>query len=271
MLFLILIGILAGILAGLLGIGGGLVIVPAMLWWLQQQGVQPDAAIQIAIATSLASMLLTSLGSLLAHQRRGAVHWHYLFKYAPMVMLGAWLGSISVAKIAYYGFGQALIIGFAIFAIITAYGLWKKKQKAVSNQPTSNQPPQIHYKAYPDIPIGLVVGHLSSLLGTGGGSLNAPYFHWRSLPMAHSVGTAATCGYPLALSATAGFAIQNIDIQPNMPLIGSIAWQAAIWIGISGFICAPFGVKLAHLLPEQILRKVFATALLLLALKLITF
>ena len=272
MLFLLFTGAIAGILAGLLGIGGGLVIVPAILFWLQQQGLESNSAIQIAIATSLASMLLTSLGSLIAHNSRQAVHWRYTLRYAPFIMFGAWVGSLTVSHITRIGMGKWLIVGFAIFAIFTAYQLLKKKPKPTAPSSDLSNPAPIHFKWQIDSIIGIAIGHLSSLLGIGGGSLNAPYFHWRGLPMAHAVGTAATCGYPLAIAGTFGFLLQPTAITAtttSSEMIGSVAISAATVIGLTGFLFAPMGAKLAHALPEQRLRQVFAILLVVLAIVLI--
>lgn len=268
MLFLLLTGIIAGILAGLLGIGGGLVVVPAMLWWLYQQGVDQNFAIQIAIATSLASMLLTSLGSLMAHHKKGAVHWQYVLRYAAFVMLGAWLGSFTVAALAAQNLGIWLIIVFALFALFTAYQLLRKKTpQAAPSRPAGGRA-GMTFKSWPDIPIGILIGHFSSLVGIGGGSLNAPYFHWRGLSMVHAVGTAACCGYPLALAGTAGFLLRPVSVVTDDLLLGSIAVNAALIIGATGFIFAPLGAGIAHRLPEQRLRQIFAVLLILLAIKL---
>lgn len=259
----IITGLTAGLLAGLLGIGGGLVIVPVLVLVFSQAGLGAGEAVHIAIATSIASILLTAIGSIISHHHRGAVVWRFLWRYLPWIAIGAWSASFTVDYLADLLNGQVLIGLFVGFAVLTALKLWRAKTRLNTDPSTEVLP-----FAWPqDAGIGLLIGHLSTLLGIGGGSMNAPYFHWRGVRMPVAVGTAAACGYPLALAAALGFAWQSIPINPdlNMPLLGSINWRAALLIGGCGLVAAPFGAWLAHRLPELALRRVFASILLVLA------
>lgn len=262
---LIITGVIAGTLAGLLGIGGGLVIVPVLVVALLQQGVAAGDAVHIAIATSLASILLTAIGSVVSHHRRQAVLWPFMLRYLPWVALGAWSASFTVNYLSGLLDGKVLIGLFVLFALVTAYKLWQAKPRSQylpNNETLAFNWPQ-------DASIGLLIGHLSAVLGIGGGSMNAPYFHWRGVRMPVAVGTAAACGYPLALGGVLGFMWQRLNVPADIALLGAIYWQAAVIIGFFGLLAAPFGAHLAHRLPEQVLRRVFALLLILLAIRML--
>ncbi len=268
-ILLIILGLVAGLLAGLLGIGGGLVIVPVIaLSAMSHFDLANGQAMHMAVATSIASILLTALGSIITHHRHGAIRWRFLLRYTPWIAAGAWLATISVEFLSSVLNGWLLIGLFVMFAFITAVKLW------FSSNTTHRIEPHILNFSWPqDAFIGFLIGHLSALLGIGGGSMNAPYFNGRGVPMQVAVGTAAACGYPLALAAALGFAWQAFPGANdfNAPLLGTIHWQAALIIGISGLLAAPFGAHLAHRLPEQLLRRIFSVLLLVLAARMLWF
>jgi len=264
---LVLSGLFAGLLAGLFGIGGGLVIVPVIaLLAVSHLGLSTGEAIHVAIATSITSILLTALGSIIAHHRRAAVHWQFLWRYTPWIAAGAWLATYTVALLSGIFNGRLLIGLFIVFALYTAIKLWRHQ----ANSATSKSQ-RLDFNWPQDAGIGFIIGHISALLGIGGGSMNAPYFNWRGIPMSAAVGTAAACGYPIALAAALGFALQSLpgDADTSGALLGAIYWQAALLIGSCGLLAAPFGARLAHRLPEDTLRKVFAVFLLLLAIRML--
>ena len=248
-LFLI-IGLGAGLLAGLLGIGGGLLIVPSLSLLLARGGLSWADAVHVAVATSMASIVLTGAGSALAHHRRGAVRWQRVAWLAPGLVAGAWLASALAAWIG----GEVLARIFGVFALLVALRLlWPK------------QPPVRAHAATPawmDGGVGIMVGLLSALVGIGGGSLNVPYLNWRGLPMAMAVGTAAACGLPLAGGATLGYTLGPAVAQPGWALLGAVHWPAALALGAAGIVAAPRGAALAHRWPEARLRRVFALLLL---------
>jgi uncharacterized membrane protein YfcA len=205
----------------------------------------------------MASILLTSLGSMLAHHRRGAVRWRFLLRYAPAVMLGAWLGAILVEHIAGWLDGRFLVYAFVVFALLSALQLLRKK----FTHADATAPQRFSFHWMLDLPVALLIGQLSSWLGIGGGSMNAPYFHFRGLPMRSAVGTAAACGFPLALAASIGFAMHHVNAQ-QWPLLGSIFWPGAMIIGATGLSTAALGARLAHSMPERLLKVLFALLLL---------
>lgn len=259
LLLLLCSGAMAGILAGLFGIGGGLLLVPVVAMTAAKTGLDTAVSMQIAVATAMASILLTAIGSVLAHHRRAAIHWHFLSRYAPLVMVGAWSGALVVEHIAGLLDGRLLVYVFVGFALLSAWQLLAQKKPKHEDAAVA-----FHFRWQLDLPVGLLVGHLSAWLGIGGGSMNAPYFHFRGLPMRHAVGTAAACGYPLALAAVIGFTMHDLD-GGDWPLIGAIFWPAALLMGSMGLLSAPLGAKMAHSLPERLLKALFAVLLLALA------
>jgi len=246
----LIIGLGAGLLAGLLGIGGGLLIVPSLSLLLARGGLAWAEAVHIAVASSMASIVLTGAGSALAHHRRGAVRWRRVAWLAPGLVAGGWLGSALADWIG----GEALARIFAVFALLVALRLlWPGRPVALAGRVTP---------VWMDGGTGIVVGLLSALVGIGGGSLNVPYLNWRGLPMTVAVGTAAACGLPLAGGATLGYALGPAVAEPGWALLGAVHWPAALAVGLAGVYAAPRGAALAHRWPEARLRRVFALLLL---------
>ena len=264
LLLLVISGALAGVLAGLFGIGGGLLLVPVLAMAATATGMDSASSMQVAVATAMASILLTSLGSMLAHHRRGAVRWRFLLRYAPAVMLGAWLGALLVEHIAGWFDGRFLIYTFVAFALLSSWQL--STRKSAADNACDQQPLAFRWPL--DLPVALLIGQFSAWLGIGGGSMNAPYFHYRGLSMRHAVGTAAACGYPLALAAGIGFAMHE-TADSQWPLLGAIFWPGAVIIGACGLLTAASGAKLAHSMPEAALKTLFALLLLVLAARLL--
>ena len=260
LLLLVISGALAGVLAGLFGIGGGLLLVPVLAMAATATGMDSASSMQVAVATAMASILLTSLGSMLAHHRRGAVRWHFLLRYAPAVMLGAWLGALLVEQVAGWFDGRFLIYTFVTFALLSSWQL--SLRKSMTENACAQQ--SLVFRWPLDLPVALMIGQFSAWLGIGGGSMNAPYFHFRGLSMRHAVGTAAACGYPLALAACIGFAMHE-TADNQWPLLGAIFWPGAVIIGACGLLTAASGAKLAHSMPEAALKTLFALLLLVLA------
>ncbi len=264
LLLLLISGALAGLLAGLFGIGGGLLLVPVLAMAADTAGMDSKTSMQVAVATAMASIVLTSMGSMLAHQRRGAIRWRFLLRYAPAVMLGAWLGAVLVEQVAGWLDGRFLVYVFVLFALLSAGQLLRRPRPDA----TGTDDCDFEFRWPLDVPVALLIGQLSAWLGIGGGSMNAPYFHFRGLPMRNAVGSAAACGYPLALAATVGFAMHHVDAH-SWPLLGAIFWPGALVIGSMGLSTAAFGARLAHRLPERVLKILFALLLAALALRLL--
>lgn len=249
---LIVIGAVAGILAGLLGIGGGLVIVPAMTALLIAQGAGIDLAVPMAVATSLGSMLLTSAASAWSHARRGTVDWKAVFRLGPAIALGALLG----AKFATGLSGPALARVFAV--ITTAIAL---RMLIGGNAGTRQVAPRV--RAWPVA--GPLIGGVSAMIGIGGGSFNVPYLAWNGYTTLRAVGIAAACGWPIALAGSAGFVVEGWGPPLWPSSLGYLYLPGAVLIGLAGSLTAPLGARLAHHIGSEMLARVFGIFLLIVA------
>lgn len=244
-----LIGLAAGYLAGFLGIGGGFIVVPALTWLLLKDPVTAPWAIHIAIATSLATMLVTSMSSLLAHHRRGAIRWPLVRTMAAGLMAGAILGAI----IADYLPAGKLAVVFGVFAILI--GL----QMILARQPTAEKP-------LPGTPgivgTGGLIGTLSSLIGIGGGAMTVPWLLWHGVRAKNAIATSAACGYPIAIAGTLSFIfLGHVSDLPVGPL-GYVNAPAFIGIALTSALAAPLGVATVHRLPPKTIKRFFGLFLL---------
>ena len=247
----LLTGAVAGIMAGLLGIGGGLVIVPALAWVFAAQGFSADSLMHFAVGTSLAAIVPTALSSLLAHHQRGSVYWSATYRLTPGIVVGGLAGAALARVISSPG----LALMFGLFEIAVAL------QLALGRQPGG-------HRSLPGTAgmglAGSLIGLLSALLGIGGGTLTTPFLLWHGIDIRRAVGTSATCGLPVALAGATGFAIAGLGspVQPG-PNTGFIVWPAMAAVAVTSVLLAPAGASLAHRLPRTVLRRVFALFLLL--------
>ena len=247
-----LFGLVAGLLAGLLGVGGGLVLVAGLVWLLPSQGVPAEAAIHAALATSLATIVLTGLSSARAHHRRGGVLWPTVAWLAPGLMLGAGLGSLLAARIS----GDALRIGVSGYCLLAATQLWFDWPQSRPSRPDA--PKGIGYSL-----AGCGIGAVSAFVGIGGGSMTVPLLVWRGVAPVRAVGTSSACGVAIALASAAGYA--SVKPAATMPdgSIGYVFLPAAIGIALAALLAAPWGAALAHRVSGAVLKRLFAGFLLL--------
>lgn len=254
----VLTGASAGLLAGLLGIGGGLVIVPALALLFAAHGFGVANLMHFAVGTSLATIVATSVSSLLAHQRRGSVHWQAVRGLLPGILLGGLGGAWLARQISSPGLGLC----FGVFEILVALQLLF----GASPSPQRKLPgPGMQGLA------GSAIGALSALLGIGGGTLTVPWLLWHRVDIRIAVGTAATIGLPIALAGALGFALGGSQAGgwPDHST-GFIYWPAVLGIVTGSVPLAPAGAWLAHYLPRQLLRRIFAVLLALIGLKMIS-
>ena len=268
-------GIVAGLLAGLLGVGGGLVLVAALALLLPAQGVAPAIAMQAALATSLASVIVTACASALAHHRRGGVLWRSVAWLAPGLVLGGWLGSL-VARGVDGVLLRWLVVGYCVLAAVQlAFDLPRPRAVAPASGPGSAptrlagaDPIPAPAPAPAGAPLtlaGLVIGAVSALVGIGGGSMTVPLLVWRGVAPVRAVGTSSACGVVIGLSAAGGFASAGRVAGMPPGSLGYVVLPAAIGIAIASMACAPAGAALAHRLRPRLLKRIFAGFLLAMA------
>jgi uncharacterized membrane protein YfcA len=251
---LLALGLGAGFLAGLLGIGGGMLLVPFLTLILSGRGVDPALAVKMAIATSMATILFTSLSSLRAHHAHGAVRWPLVRGIAPGVVLGgiaAGAGVFALLK------GQALAVVFAGFVGVSALQMLRDRKPA----PHRQMPGWAGQAG-----VGGVIGLVSGLVGAGGAFMSVPFMVACNVPLRHAVGTSAALGFPIALAATAGYVIGGWSLPPALPgAVGYLYLPALLTIAAASVLMAPLGARTAHRIPVQSLRRVFALMLIALA------
>lgn len=244
----LLIGAIAGFAAGLFGVGGGLIIVPILYIVFTQMNYDPNVIMHIAVGTSLATIIVTSISSVMAHHKKGAVLWSVFRNLAPGLVAGSFLG----AGIADLMSGQHLQLVIGVFAVWMAYKMFKGAHAVVD--PNRHLP-----SAALQLAAGGGIGVASAIFGIGGGSLTVPYLNRHGVVMQKAVATSSACGLPIAVAGALGFiwfgAKEQIDV-PNT--IGYVHVYAFFGISVMSFITAKFGAKVAHRLSPAMLKKCFA-------------
>lgn len=253
-----LLGIVAGLLAGLLGVGGGLVLVAALALLLPSQGVAPDTAMHAALATSLASVVVTALASAYAHHRRGSVLWPSVAWLLPGLLLGGWLGSF-VAKGIDGASLRWFVVGYCVLAALQLLLEWPRRG-AAGAESAADAPRGVGMSL-----AGVGIGIVSALVGIGGGSMTVPLLVWRGVPPVRAVGSSSACGVAIGLSAAAGYASGGAVASMPAGSIGYVFLPAAIGIAITSVAMAPVGAALAHRISPPALKRIFAGFLLAMA------
>jgi uncharacterized membrane protein YfcA len=251
---LILLGLCTGFLAGLLGIGGGMIMVPFLTIILSGRGVAPDLAVKMAIATSMATIIFTSVSSVRAHHKRGAVRWDLVKGLAPGIVLGGMLASMGVFALLK---GAWLALFFAAFVSFSATQMFLDKKPA----PTRQVPGTAGL-----LSAGGVIGFLSGMVGAGGGFVSVPFMTWCNIAIHNAVATSAALGFPIALANVIGYVISGQSLQ-NLPSHSfGYLWLPGLGvIAACSVLTAPMGARAAHKLPVKQLKRAFASILYLLA------
>ena len=255
MLQLAALGLCTGFLAGLLGIGGGMVLVPFVAAIVAERGVAPDLAIKMAIATAMSTIVFTSISSVRAHHKRGAVRWDLVVRLAPGIVLGAAVASLGIFSVLK---GSWLALVFAGFVGFSATQMLLDKKPA----PTRTLPgtPGL-------LGAGGVIGMLSGLVGAGGGFISVPFMTWCNVAIHNAVATSAALGFPIALANVAGYIVAGHGLHGLPPYSFGYLWLPALLVIAScSVLMAPLGARAAHALPVSKLKRAFAVVLIALAL-----
>ncbi len=247
---LLLLGTFTGFLAGLLGIGGGMLMVPFLTLILTHRGVEPGLAVKMAIATSMATILFTSLSSVRAHHRRGAVRWDIVRGMAPGIVLGGLLAGAGVFALVK---GAALALFFAGFVGFSATQMLLDRKPA----PARQMPGALGQGA-----AGTGIGFVSGLVGAGGGFLSVPFMTWCNVAIHNAVATSAALGFPIALANTLGYVVGGWNLHTGVPgSLGYLVLPALAMIALASVFMAPLGARAAHALNTRHLKRVFAVLL----------
>ena len=247
---LAVLGLTTGFLAGLLGIGGGMLIGPFLTLILSHRGLSADLSIKMAIATSMATIIFTSVSSVRAHHARGAVRWDIVKGMAPGIVLGGMIASIGIFSVLK---GSWLAIFFSFFVGFSATQMFlDKKPKATRQMPgTAGQ-----------VAAGTVIGCLSGLVGAGGGFISVPFMVAHNVLILNAVATSAALGFPIALANTVGYVVSGTGLPDLPPYSLGYVWLPGLAvIATCSVFTAPWGARMAHQLPIAKLKKVFAIVL----------
>ncbi len=253
---LMAVGVFAGVLAGLLGVGGGIVLVPAYFYLFSGLGYGSEDLMQICVATSLATIIVTSARSVMAHHRKGAVDWTILRQWAPPIAVGAGVGVLVVAQL--HTRSLQIIFGGMLISI-ALYMIFGKASWRISD----HLPGRGFRLAF-----GPVMGFISVLLGIGGGSIGTPMLTLHGVPIHRAVATSAGFGVTIALPSAVGFLLTPVAAAPPWTL-GAVNIPAFLITIAMTTLSAPWGAALAHRLDARLLKRVFAGFLLLVALNML--
>ena len=247
---LAVLGLCTGYVAGLLGIGGGMLLGPFITIILSARGVPADLAVKMAIATSMATIIFTSISSVRAHHKRGAVRWDLVKGLAPGIVLGSMIASMGVFAMLK---GANLAIFFGLFVGFSATQMFLDKKPAPSRQVPGTAGL---------VAAGSAIGFLSGLVGAGGGFISVPFMAWCNVAIHTAVATSSALGFPIALANVAGYVISGMSVT-GLPddAIGFIWVPALVVIALCSVFTAPLGAKAAHSLPVKKLKRIFAMIL----------
>jgi uncharacterized membrane protein YfcA len=251
------VGAIVGILAGMLGIGGGAIMVPLVAQLLLAQGIAKEQVLHLAVGTSMATILFTSVSSVRAHAKRDAVRWDVVKRITPGILAGGVVGSLFASLIS----TRSLALFFAVLVAGLALNMMLDRKP----KPTRQLPgPAGMFAA------GSVIGGLSSLAAIGGAAMTVPFMVMSNVPALQAVGTAAAIGFPIAAAGTVGYVATGL-VEVGLPpaSVGYVYLPALVGISVASMLTAPLGARLAHSLPTKRLKQFFALFLLFLAVRLV--
>lgn len=249
----LLMGLFVGLFAGMLGIGGGVMLVPLMVFVFTAQLFPIDRVVHLALGTSLTSIVFTSIASLRAHHRHGAVRWDIVRSASPGLVIGVLLGALLADRLD----SRYLAIFFVAFVYYSATQLLLD----VKPRPSRQLPGPAGLSA-----AGTVIGAVSSWVGAGGGVMTIPLMALCNVPMRHCIGTSAALGLPIALAGAIGYIATGLGKDHLPPLsIGYVYLPALAGVVVGTVVTVPLGARLAHSMPVVMLKRIFAGILFLLA------
>jgi uncharacterized membrane protein YfcA len=259
-LFYLALGAFAGFFAGLLGVGGGAIMVPVLAVMFAAQGFADAHLMHLALGTSMATIIFTSISSLRAHHQHGAVLWPVVKAISPGIVAGTLIGAQFAAQVP----TRPLALIFTIFMSYVALQMILN----VKPKPSRELP-----GAAAMFGVGAGIGGISALVAIGGGSLSVPFMTWCNVKVHNAIGTSAAIGFPIAVAGTIGYMMSGYGAMQGGGLptgsLGFIYLPALAGTVVASVIVAPFGAKMAHRLPVATLKKIFAGVIILLLLKML--
>ncbi|MDP2699131.1 sulfite exporter TauE/SafE family protein [Thalassospira sp.] len=243
---MLLAGVVGGIMAGLLGVGGGIVIVPVLYHFLSVMGIDESLRMQIAVATSLTTIIATAISSTRSHYKKGAVDVGLLKRWGPSIIVGVIIGT----AIGGFADGRVLTAVFAVVAIVVAANMVLARDRTTDVTKNPSRPVWAG--------LGVIAGGLSAMMGIGGGTICVPILSFLGYDIRRAVGTAAAIGMLIALPGTIGYVLTGIGVEGRPPFsFGYVNLLAALLLTPMTVIFAPVGAKIAHTIPRRTLRVCF--------------
>ncbi len=258
-LIYLLLGVFAGTLSGLFGIGGGLVIVPTLLFCFKFLGFSAENAIHMAIGTSLSIIVITASNSIYSHNKRGSIDWKVVKRILIPLIIGTYAGGLVSSKLS----ANFLEIVFSVYVVLVSIKMFLDVKVDKAQKETST----LLYSI-----VGSIIGFKSAILGIGGGTISIPFLSWRGFPMKKAVGVSAALGLPISIVGTTSYIISGLKVSglPEQSL-GYIYLPAFFGVILTSSFSAHFGAKLSHKLPQDKMKKGFAIFLSIVAVKMIFF
>jgi uncharacterized membrane protein YfcA len=249
----LVLGAAVGFAAGLLGIGGGLLVVPVLTFLFSARQMPRELVVHMAIATSLATILFTSISSVVAHHRRGAVSWPIVKMLVPGLLIGSWIGPWIGKQL------NSTVLALVFVAFVTVSGA---RMLVRAKPPAARELPE---------PLGMlvaggVIGVFAGLVGAGGGFVSVPFMTWCNVKIHDAVATSAALGFPIALAGTVSnlyFGMGTPGLPPGS--LGFVHVPSLLVVSLASVLTAPLGARTAHRLPVESLRRAFAISLFALA------
>jgi len=253
-IYYLLLGLFVGYFSGLLGIGGGLIMVPVLSFLFEAQHIAPHNILHLALGTSMATILFTSISSTWQHHAHKAVNWDAFRFITPGILLGTALGALIVGYVATFY--------LAIFFVLFVYFAATQMLLGFKPDATRNYPTRVEVTV-----AGIVIGSISSIVSIGGGVLSVPYLLWHKQPLRHAIATSAALGFPIAFGGTLGYIVTGYFRGVGLPAysLGYVYLPVLLWLVIGTMLTAPLGAKATHRMPVDTLRQIFALVLFVLA------
>lgn len=257
-IYYLILGLFVGYFSGLFGIGGGLIMVPVLTFMFEVQKIPAHNILHLALGTSMATILFTSLSSAWQHHAHRAVNWSTVLFITPGILLGTALGAVIVGLVSTF----YITLFFILFVYFSA------TQMLVGLKPEASRdyPGRIEVTA-----AGMVIGTISSIVSIGGGVLSVPYLVWHKVPIRSAIATSAAIGFPIAVGGTLGYIATGQYLGADLPAgsLGYVYMPVLLWLIIGTVLTAPMGAKATHRMPIDKLRKYFALVLFVLATKML--